>query len=195
MQELSASLREKVVDLHRALRGHGVPHAFGGAIALGFAAVPRSTLDIDLEIFVPIEDADNVLDAFWSLGLTYYPGQSRELIDTVGQVRLAWDGTAVDLFFSVHEFYDTVAARVATVADEPQTAIPVITAEDIVIFKTLFNRPKDWIDIESVLLVQGRAFDISYVTTWLTVFLGEQDSRIDRTRELHAGALDRGAEA
>ena len=69
MEELSPGLRDKVLELHQVLSGANIPHAFGGAIALGFAAVPRSTLDIDMEVFVPVEDADTVLDCLWPLGI------------------------------------------------------------------------------------------------------------------------------
>jgi hypothetical protein len=50
-----SSLPEKVVAIDRAL--DDVPHAFGGALALAYYAEPRATVDIDLNVFVPVADA------------------------------------------------------------------------------------------------------------------------------------------
>ncbi|MBI1843131.1 MAG: hypothetical protein HYR89_00725, partial [Actinobacteria bacterium] len=43
-------LPRKVLALTCAL--DGVPHAFGGALALAYYAEPRATIDIDLNVFV-----------------------------------------------------------------------------------------------------------------------------------------------
>ena len=63
-------------------------------------------------------------------------------------------------------------------------AIPVLSAEDIVTFKILLDRGKDWPDVESVLAVQGRAFDLDYVRHWLVEMIGADDSRVARLHEL-----------
>ena len=97
----------------------------------------------------------------------------------------------MDLFFPVHEFYDVVAERVVPRPDARGQSIPVITPEDIVVFKALFDRPKDWIDIEAVLLVQAAEFDVGYVERWLAEMLGPDDSRISRLRQLHADSQRR----
>jgi len=43
------SLPEKVVAIDSALTG--LPHAFGGALALAYYAEPRATVDIDVNVF------------------------------------------------------------------------------------------------------------------------------------------------
>lgn len=47
---------EKVVALSRALGEAGIPYAFGGAIALNYHREPRSTLDIDINVFLAPDD-------------------------------------------------------------------------------------------------------------------------------------------
>jgi hypothetical protein len=49
----AAEVARTVAD---ALDRHGLPYAIGGAIALGFHAVPRATVDVDVNIFVPPAD-------------------------------------------------------------------------------------------------------------------------------------------
>ena len=39
--------------LAEALQAAGIDHALGGALALGALGVPRGTLDVDVNVFVP----------------------------------------------------------------------------------------------------------------------------------------------
>ena len=52
------SLPEKVLLLEEGFAGRGIPHAFGGALALAYYATPRATVDIDVNVFVPVARAD-----------------------------------------------------------------------------------------------------------------------------------------
>jgi hypothetical protein len=49
-------------------------------------------------------------------------------------------------------------------------SLPICTAEDLIIHKAIADRPKDWLDIEKILLRQGAKLDIEYVYSWLTQF-------------------------
>jgi hypothetical protein len=54
---------QKVVQLGAALSERNIPYAFGGAIALNYHREPRSTLDIDIDIFLSPEHEESVLSA------------------------------------------------------------------------------------------------------------------------------------
>ena len=49
------SLIDLALRVHEHLDVAGIPHAFGGALALGYVAEPRGTVDIDLNVFVTAE--------------------------------------------------------------------------------------------------------------------------------------------
>ena len=53
----------------------------------------------------------------------------------------------------------------------------MLSPADLVVFKVLFNRRKDWPDIEQVLYLQGATFEFDYVRTWLVEMVGEDDIR------------------
>ena len=57
-------LDEKILAVERALARADVPHAFGGALALAYYATPRATVDIDLNVFVPADEADDDMDGW-----------------------------------------------------------------------------------------------------------------------------------
>ena len=57
--KVTESLTDQVVRLHEALEAAGLPHAFGGALALAWCTgSARGTIDID--IFVGVERAEDL---------------------------------------------------------------------------------------------------------------------------------------
>ena len=60
----------------------------------------------------------------------------------------------------------------------------ILSAEDLVVLKVLFNRPKDWDDIRQVVLAQRDHLDTDYVMRWLDEMLGPGDRARNRFVEL-----------
>jgi len=174
------SLADKVLSLDVALTATGVPHAFGGALALAFhIAEPRGTRDIDLNIFVPTSDAQEALESLpkevpWT-------GSDVEEIERNGQVRLFWDDTPLDLFFMTHAFHENAASHTELVPFAGRT-IPILAADDLAVFKAFFDRTKDWADIEA--MIDAGSLDVHVVLGWLVDLLGGDDHRVARLRGL-----------
>ncbi len=174
-------LPDEIVVIHQALAGARVPHAFGGAIALAYWGTPRYTHDVDINIALQASEHQRVLDALAMV----FPIADRERAErelrTISQTRLRWETLPVDLFFANTPFHAAMAPRTREV-DYIGTTIPVISAEDLILCKALFNRPKDWFDIENIVKVQEH-LDETYLHHWLQEFAepeGERHSRIDR---------------
>jgi predicted nucleotidyltransferase len=66
--------------------------------------------------------------------------------------------------------YEEKAIRRAEMIEVEGLALPICTAEDLIIHKTIADRPKDWLDIEKILLRQGARLDVEYVRSWLIQF-------------------------
>lgn len=60
-----------------------------------------------------------------------------------------WDDTPIDLFFATDDFHRDVATRCRTVPFA-HTSVRVVCAEDLAVFKALFDQPKDWVDIDAM---------------------------------------------
>ena len=170
------TLPEKVVAIDRALAG--VPHAFGGALALAYYAEPRATVDIDLNVFVGVDDAPGVIDRLRAVGVDGEVATDALVRD--GQVRLWWDRNPVDLFFSYDPFHDAArdATRTVPFAD---TEIPVLSADHLLVCKAIFDRPKDWVDIDAM-VAWGTPLDRDEVLRWTADLLGahsHQHARLD----------------
>src|SRR5262245_29500700 len=91
----SVSLPDKVLAIHKSLRAARIPHAIGGALALAYYAEPRTTIDVDVNVFVPTGQWATVRQALTPLGIAVDVEESE--LERDGQVRLWWDQNPVDL--------------------------------------------------------------------------------------------------
>lgn len=174
------SLSQKVIAIDTRLDEAGAPHAFGGALALASYAEPRATIDVDINVFLSAEHHGEVMDALRDLGVGDDVPLERVVRD--GQCRVAWDATPVDLFYAYHELHEAMrhATRKARLGD---ATIPVLAPEHLLVCKAIFNRPKDWIDIDQI-LVGALDADRAEVSSWLDRILGADDPRAVRFAEL-----------
>lgn len=170
------SLPDKVVALHETLRAASLSHAFGGALALAYYAEPRATIDIDLNLFVDAEQLEPVSDTLSPLGVL--PASSPDAVKRDGQGRLHWGRTPIDLFFAYDAVHDAMASATRTVPFA-QTSIPILSPEHLIVCKASFDRPKDWIDIEQI-LVATPGVDRGEVEHWLDRIVGREDQRAQR---------------
>lgn len=172
-------LPERLIELHHALDRRRLPHAFGGAIALAYCTLdPRGTSDIDVNVFVPVDDYARVLDALPE-------GVARTEEDVVklsrdGQVRLWWDETPVDLFLDYAPVHADAALNRRVVPFE-DTRIPVLGPTELAVFKVMFDRTKDWADVEA--MIAADTLDVDAVRDVLRSMLGSEDPRLARLDE------------
>jgi hypothetical protein len=174
----------RAVELHRRLGDAGVPHALGGALALAYhVREPRATNDVDLNVSADAAHPLGVLgllptDIAWT-------DADVEAIRRDGQVRLWWSSgagppTPIDLFFPQHALH-AAAAEVVPMLD---TTVPILAATHLTVFKALFDRRKDWADIEE--MVRAGAPDLVEVERWLGDIVGSDDGRIVQLRQIAA---------
>ena len=170
------TLVEKILALSAALTAAGIDHAFGGAIALAYCTEdPRGTRDVDVNAFVPASAPEPVLTAL-PPGVTVPPGTA-DVITREGQVRLWWDDTPVDLFLDYAPLH-AQAARGCRDVPFAGGQIRVLGPVELVLFKALFDRPKDWVDIATV--VEAGAVALDRVREDLVALVGDDDPRVER---------------
>ena len=182
-------LDEKVIELARTLTSAGIPYAFGGALAFAYYGEPRATMDVDVNVFVRPSRAAEVFDTLAPLGVTTHRSAISET-DRDGQVRLHWGRTAVDLFFAYDAFHDHAAGRVRSVPFG-DTTIRILAPEDLLVCKTVFDRRKDWIDIDQILAMTAGDLDIDDVRRSVTRIVGAGDPRLDKLNAAIAEILNR----
>lgn len=175
-------LPEKVVAIHRQLDIAKVPHAIGGALALAYYAEPRATVDIDVNVFVPTDRWPQVREALAPLGVDVTVDLA--VLERDGQVRLWWGRNAVDLFFSNDDFHGEMQRGVRRVPFA-QATLSILSPEHLAVCKAMFDRPKDWIDIEQMLIVTD-PIDLAEIERLLVRMVGADDPRIGKLGEVQA---------
>ena len=173
-----ASLLAIVGRLIDVLEPSGASYAFGGAIALAAWSEPRATADIDVILWIDPLSVDRAIDLVSQAGVAV----ERDVAQLAARDRGLFVGHAgsvrVDVFVPSIPFYDEAERRrVRTVIAERSTWIH--SAEVLAVFKMLFFRPKDLVDVERMLEVRGADFDRGFVRDSLIAMLGD-DERIAR---------------
>lgn len=163
--------------LARALDEAGVPYAIGGAIALGAWSDPRGTLDVDINLFVTHDELDGALDVLTRAGVELDRTAARRA-DADGDVLVGrYQGMRIDLFTPSIPFA-WEAMRTRRRLTGPSGEASYLSPEASAIFKLLFFRAKDLVDVEKLVAVQGRDLDATYIRRWMVDMMGETDERV-----------------
>ncbi len=169
-------LISRIVALHQALRAAQLQHAFGGALALAWCTErARGTIDIDINIFIPVADFATALNSLPSaIAITK---KDQETLQRDGQIRLWWQKTPVDIFLNFTALHEGMANRIRweTLAEH---TLPFLSCQDLAVFKVFFNRTKDWADLEA--MHEAGTLDVKYVASILMEYLGADDKRIKK---------------
>ena len=178
-----------VVDVARslaeALEKRELSYAIDGALALGFYAVPRATVDVDINIFLdPRNQLPLILDVLESAGFkadTELKALAEQAAQE-GQFRGRVAGLRVDVFVPAIPYYASLAERRRQV---PLLGQPVwiLGPEDLVVLKMFFFRRKDLADIEAVLRDQDD-LDRDFVRRTLIGLVGGDDERVKVLSEI-----------
>lgn len=177
-----SELVDKLFAIHESLEKESLPHAFGGALALAYCVEePRGTRDLDVNIFCDAADAERVLAAL--------PDGVRSdaakvaAIERDGQARLFWDGVPVDLFLNNVPLHEEVAGAVVWVWLEGKK-VPMLDCASLVVFKSMFDRTKDWADIEAIAIATPE--DVDAAARTVADLVGEDDPAYRRLRDVLA---------
>ncbi|WP_244930646.1 hypothetical protein [Nocardioides sp. W7] len=179
-------LLQRLRSVHEALDRGGFDHAVGGAIALAVhVREPRFTADIDLNVMADADHPEAMLAALPpEVEVTEH---AADQIRRDGQIRLFWHDpdTPLDLFLPQHPTYHALVTSRAQPVDFLGDDIKVMSATDLMVFKTLCDQSLDWVDIES--LVENEAGDLEEAARWVAEFVGGDDLRVDRLLSMRAG--------
>lgn len=174
------SLTDKIVRLHRSLREAGLPHAFGGALALAYCTQdPRATHDIDVNVFVGSDQVGEVVAALPAGVLVL--DEDRHVLTRDAQRRLWWEGTPVDLFLTNHPFHEQARQRCRSVPFAGLDDLPVLACNDLAVFKAFFARPKDAVDLQQ--MATDGQLDVHEVISEVEHLLGAEHENVAFVRQ------------
>lgn len=175
---MTATSVEVARQLADSLEQAGLSYAIGGALALGYYATPRATVDVDINIFVPPESGlERIVDVLEASGFVpdNVEGLERSARED-GHFRGAIEGVRVDVFVPAIAFYADLESgrRQVTLLGHP---VWILGPEDLLILKMMFFRRKDLADAEAILRYD-KTIDCHRIRRQLVAFVGEDDERV-----------------
>ncbi len=139
--------------------------------------MPRATNDVDLNVFVRPEELGAVVGALRALGIPVDAGEAVRRAASDGVFTAGWGLFRVDLFTPSIEFsWEAERTRVRESVGDGEAWF--LSAEALCVFKPLFFRGKDRVDLERLVGVQGSAVDAAYVRRWIVDMVGADDPRV-----------------
>ncbi|MBI4820536.1 MAG: hypothetical protein HY791_29985 [Deltaproteobacteria bacterium] len=149
------------LELGAALEKAGFDYAIGGALALGFWAVPRATLDVDVGVDADALRLPDLLATLRQAGCIVDFERALEAAQR-GDFGVRKDGVRVDVFLPELEVARAALDRRVSV-EVSGRRLWIVSPEDLALLKLLFGRTKDFADLERLFSARAQSLDIEYL--------------------------------
>lgn len=148
-----------------------VPYAIMGGWAVRMYGLPRPTYDVDFTIAIERKRLPELYDTATEMGFTVPEQFVAGWVDTVAgmplvkfRLYLIDRGIDVDVFLAESEYQQELMRRRRS-HDLDRQRIWFVSPEDLILLKVVAARPRDFGDIEDVLLAQVD-LDKAYMRRW-----------------------------
>ena len=153
-------------------------YVFGAQAALIWGR-PRLTTDVDVTVRLGALDSRAFVSALQARAFDLRIVATPEFVQQTRVLPLVHQptGLAVDVVLAGPGLEDDFLARAVTV-EIGGSAVPIISAEDLIVTKILAGRPKDIDDIRGVLAERGGSLDLAQIRRTLEMLeeaLGQDD--------------------
>lgn len=164
------TIEQSAVDMAEALHKAKVPHMIVGGLSSNFYGIPRNTKDVD--IVVELRDAKQLGEVAANLP-EHFEFDSQVTFETItGSIRhivkIAGTPFVIELFELASDDFQKsrFERRKEIFVPQLNASVTIPTAEDVVIQKLRWARPKDLEDARDVMAVQGNALDREFISEW-----------------------------
>ena len=164
------SLYESLVEMQTTLRRAEIQSAAIGALAVGVWGRGRTTKDVDVKVLLTRKEAARLVEAVGP----EYKCLNDDAVKMLERLGFAFfcdrAGNRIDLLLADTGFDDIAIARAVKVEVGPGLWATVCTAEDLIVYKLISTRPRDFEDARNVLMRQGNTLHLDYIAKWLRLF-------------------------
>jgi hypothetical protein len=168
--EAHANLFKSAAHVQGILKAAGFESIAIGGLAVAIWGEPRTTRDVDLKVLLNREQADRLLGSL----PPDYRRLSPEPEDTLRRVGFLFvedvNGIRIDLLLAETAFDAEAMTRGRQIEATPGETVAVCTPEDLIIYKIISTRSRDYDDVPGILKRQRGKLDHEYITSWLRQF-------------------------
>jgi len=189
------NLPNLAVELLDALNRAGFKAALGGGLALNLWVQPRTTQDVDINVFLAEDRYPDLLGALQEFGClasrdgaAWDEAHREDFLRRAreGDVAICWFGPIrIDVFVPSIPFYEEAKRTLREVAFGSDGAKRlVLSPEALAVFKLLFFRARDILDLRRLVAVRRETLDTGWVRAQIVGMLGEDDERVETWDEI-----------
>jgi len=155
-------------ELQRFLRRQQWSFGIIGGIALVRWGQPRTTADVDVTLLTGFGEEEQYIDFL----LAEYRSRVNDPRAFAIQNRIlllqAANGIGLDVALGGLPFEERLISRATDFDFGGGILLVTVSAEDLIVLKAFADRPKDWVDIDGILIRQAESLDWSLIVDELT---------------------------
>ncbi len=167
-------------------------YCFIGGIALQRWGQPRLTNDVDLTILTGFGNEAAYIDALLARYRVRIPNGREFALKHRTLLLQSPDEIPIDAALGGIPFEELAVSRATRHEFLPGLSLLTCSAEDLVVLKSFANRPRDWADVETIIIRQQARLDWKYVFDQLEPLSQVKDAPeiLDRLRQLRTNYLE-----
>lgn len=160
---MTGTLTQALLAVHEVVEAAGIPHALCGGLAANlYREEIRATVDVDLAIAVGPARMVELVRTFtaggWNAEPYWRQGEQLRLIRR-GLPRVECLVATTD--------YERAAIDRSVPAGIEGRELRVLTAEDLIVFKLIAGRARDYEAVAAIINARGGRLDVDYIRGWL----------------------------
>jgi hypothetical protein len=136
---------------------------FIGGLAVQRWGEPRETVDVDLTILTGFSGEERYVSAL----LEKFESRIENAAAFARAKRVlllkAQSGVGLDIALGGLPFEERAINRSSLFTFPPDVRLRTCSAEDLIVFKAFADRPKDWVDVDGIVIRQAGKLDWPYV--------------------------------
>ena len=162
--DVNDAIHKTLADVSDFLRAHEVPFAVIGGIAVAARGEPRFTADVDIVAGIDVNRCLELLGTIEQTSFRPLFADVAEVVEKAFLLPLQHRQTKVrvDLAVGMTGFERQAIAR-ATDVQFAGCSLPVVSAEDLILMKSLAGRPRDTDDMTRIVQRQSELLDWDYL--------------------------------
>ena len=186
------ALIRAAADLQAVCEARNWRFCFIGGLAVLRWGEPRETVDVDLTLVTGFGHESEFVSVLTN---TFQPriddAAAFALINRVLLLRTA-SGVGLDIALGGLPFEELAVERSTLFTYPIDTRLRTCSAEDLIVLKAFAGRPKDWMDVEGVIIRQSARLDWPYVRAQLAPLaeLKEEPELLTRLEQTRARLED-----
>jgi hypothetical protein len=161
------ALIQAAVDVQAVCVEHDWRFCFIGGLAVQRWGEPRETVDVGLTLLTGFADERRYVSVLVD---RFEPriddAVQFALVNRVVLLRAA-SGVGLDIALGGLPFEELAVSRASRFTYPPDIPLLTCSAEDLIVLKAFADRPKDWLDIDGILIRQAESLDWPYVRAQL----------------------------